>query len=67
MPKLKTNKAVAKRVRQTKSGKFKFTQAGRRHKMGSKSAKRARQLRKRVLVSDGDHHNIDMALPYGRQ
>ena len=66
MPKLKTNKAVAKRVRMTKSGKFKFKRAGGRHKMASKSAKRARNLRKREVVSAGDHDRIDYCLPYGR-
>ena len=66
MPKLKTNKAVAKRVRVTKSGKFKFKRAGGRHKMASKSAKRARSLRKRVMASDADHKRIDYCLPYGR-
>jgi len=66
MPKLKTNKAVAKRVRMTKSGKFKFKRAGGRHKMASKSAKRARSLRKRVLISDGDQKRIEHCLPYGR-
>lgn len=67
MPKLKTNKAVAKRVRATKSGKFKFKRAGARHKMASKSAKRARNLRKRVMAADGDHKRIVACLPYGRQ
>ncbi len=66
MPKLKTNKAVAKRVRMTKSGKFKFKRAGARHKMASKSAKRARSLRKRELISDGDQKRIEHCLPYGR-
>jgi len=66
MPKLKTNKAVAKRVRTTKTGKFKFKRAGARHKMASKSAKRARSLRKRVVNSDGDQKRIESCLPYGR-
>lgn len=66
MPKLKTNKAVAKRVRMTKSGKFKFKRAGARHKMASKTSKRSRQLRKLAVNSDGDQKRIESCLPYGR-
>jgi large subunit ribosomal protein L35 len=65
MPKLKTNKAISKRVTMTKSGKFKFKRAGGRHKMASKSAKRARSLRKREVVSKGDHAVVAAMLPYG--
>jgi large subunit ribosomal protein L35 len=66
MPKLKTNKSVAKRVRSTKSGKFKFKRAGGRHKMASKGAKRKRSLRKVVVASPADQKRIELCLPYGR-
>jgi large subunit ribosomal protein L35 len=65
MPKLKTNKTVAKRVKSTKNGKFKFTRAGRRHTMAAKAAKRRRQLRKKAIGSDGDQRRLERLLPYG--
>lgn len=46
MPKIKTNKAAAKRFRVTARGKVMYARAGRRHLLSSKSAKRRRQLRK---------------------
>ena len=66
MPKLKTNKSVAKRVRSTKSGKFKFKRAGGRHKMASKSPDRKRSLRKIAVATDADQKRIELCLPYGR-
>lgn len=50
MPKLKTNKALAKRVRVTKTGKIKFSKPGRRHLMTCKNGKRRRQLRRHAYV-----------------
>jgi large subunit ribosomal protein L35 len=46
MPKQKTNKGVAKRVRVTKNGKVKYHAPGRRHLLSNKSGKRRRQMRK---------------------
>jgi len=51
MPKLKTNKSVAKRVRVTKNGKVLRNRPGRRHLLSSKDAKHRRHLRTRALVS----------------
>jgi large subunit ribosomal protein L35 len=65
MPKLKTHKAVAKRVKSTKNGKFKFRRAGARHKMASKGAKRRRQLRHPAIGSEGDQNRLELLLPYG--
>ncbi len=44
MPKLKTNRAAAKRFRKTAKG-FKSYSAGRRHNLGHKARKTKRQLR----------------------
>ena len=57
MPKLKTNKGVAKRLRFTKSGKLKKRNAGRQHILGKKSRKRKRQLRRIIarLINGIDH------------
>ncbi|HON45581.1 MAG TPA: 50S ribosomal protein L35, partial [Planctomycetota bacterium] len=49
MPKLKTNKSVAKRVRVTKTGKILRNKQGRRHLLSNKTSKRERGLRKVVL------------------
>lgn len=46
----KTRKALAKRLKLTKSGKVKRQKAGRGHLMSHKTGKRARQLRKPGLV-----------------
>ena len=64
MPKLKTNRSVAKRVRKTKSGKFKKMRAAKRHLLNDKSAKRKRQLRKGDLVSKGFEQTMRRLLPY---
>ena len=44
MPKLKTNRAAAKRLRKTAKG-YKSYSAGRRHNLGHKPRKTKRQLR----------------------
>ncbi len=44
MPKLKTNRAAAKRLRKTANG-YKSYSAGRRHNLGHKPRKTKRQLR----------------------
>ena len=65
MPKLKTNKAAAKRFRFTKKGKIKKRNAGRRHILGNKKRKRKRQLRRTGYVSKADARRIRRLLPYG--
>ena len=65
MPKLKTNRSVAKRFKFTKSGKLKFRKAGRRHILGKKSRKLKRKLRKTSYLSPSDAKRIRRLLPYG--
>ncbi|MBI4557781.1 MAG: 50S ribosomal protein L35 [Candidatus Hydrogenedentes bacterium] len=65
MPKLKTNKATAKRFRTTKQGKILRSKAFGRHLLTGKSSKRRRRLRKQGLVSDADQKRISRLLPYG--
>ena len=67
MPKLKTRKAVAKRIKMTKRGKFKRFHAGTSHLLGHKSSKRKRHLRRSALVAKVDAHVIKKLLPYGRK
>lgn len=47
MGKIKTHKASAKRFSLTGTGKVKLNHTNRRHKLGLKSTKRKRDLRKR--------------------
>jgi len=51
MPKMKTNKAVAKRVKVTASGKLKRHRTGAGHLKSRKSPKRIRRFRKATEVS----------------
>ena len=64
MPKLKTNRSVAKRLRKTKSGKFKKSRAGKRHLLNDKSSKRKRQLRGADYVDSTFNKQIRRLLPY---
>ncbi len=62
MPKIKTRKAVVKRFKQTKSGKFMRHQAGHRHILESKSPKRKRQMSNKVEVAKVDLPRLKRAL-----
>ncbi len=62
MPKLKTRKGVAKRVKLTKSGKVKISKTNRRHILTSKIKKRKRQLRKATYLSHADEARIKLML-----
>lgn len=64
MPKLKTKKSVAKRVKVTKKKKALRAKAGRRHLLSVKTKKRKRQLRSKAKVSEGDMGMLKRALPY---
>jgi large subunit ribosomal protein L35 len=58
MPKLKTNRSAAKRLRVTGSGKIRRNKAGRRHILTSKEKKRKRNLGKPTLVHPGDEKRM---------
>lgn len=58
MPKQKTRKSVAKRVKITGTGKVKRTAAGRGHLLTGKSRKRKRQLRGGALLSPADRQRV---------
>ena len=62
MPKLKTNRAAAKRFRRTANG-FKRGQSHRRHILTKKSSKRKRQLRTGMMVSESDLGRLTQLLP----
>jgi large subunit ribosomal protein L35 len=62
LPKIKTNRAAAKRFKRTGSGKIKRSKAFRKHLLGNKSPKRKRNLRKAGLVDKADHARIERLL-----
>jgi len=64
MPKLKTNKAAAKRFRVTGSGKIKHKQRGMRHCLEHRSKDAKRNLRQTGYVSDADYRNVRELIPY---
>ncbi len=65
MPKLKTNRAAAKRFRPTANG-FKRTQSHRRHILTKKPSKRKRQLRAPSMVSESDLGRLEQLLPHAK-
>ena len=64
MPKIKTNRAAAKRFRVTSSGKIKRNKGFKSHILSSKGKKRKRHLRKAGLVSPAESRNIRQLIPY---
>lgn len=64
MPKLKTHRGAAKRFKATGTGKLKRNSAYRRHKLGKKSARRKRNLRRAGVLSAADEKRINKLLPY---
>lgn len=62
MPKAKTNKAAAKRIKVTANGKLKYSKAGSGHLLGGKSRKRKRNLRKSGLLSPAENKRIKRLL-----
>ncbi len=64
MPKMKTNRAAAKRLRATGSGQLRRGKARGRHLLRGKSRNRLRKLRKHALVSPADFSRMKRLLPY---
>lgn len=65
MPKMKTNRAAAKRFKITGSGKIKRAKACKNHLLTKKSRDRKRRLRQGGLVSAADFKRIRVLLPNG--
>jgi large subunit ribosomal protein L35 len=63
MPKVKTNKAAAKRLKGTGTGKIKRNRACKSHKLTVKSRKRKRLLRQETLVDKANLKRIKRLLP----
>ena len=64
MPKLKTRRAVKKRLRFTGTGKIRRPHAFRSHLLTHRSRKRKRRLRHGTTVSRSDERRVKQLLPY---
>lgn len=64
MPKMKTNKAAARRFKITATGKILRTQSGTRHINEWMSAKVKRKLRGWAQLSDDQKQNVMELFPY---
>ena len=64
MPKIKTNRAAAKRFKVTGTGKLKRSKAYKRHILTKKTTKTKRNLRKAALVDCTNVKNMKKILPY---
>lgn len=62
MPKLKTHRGAAKRVKRTGTGKMKRHRAYHGHNLSSKSRKRKRRLRSATNMAPGDTKNLERML-----
>ncbi len=65
MPKMKTHRGAAKRLKKTSTGKVKRNKAFKSHILTKKTTKRKRHLRKADLISKSDEKRVKRLLPYG--
>ena len=65
MPKIKTNRAAAKRFRKTGTGKIVYNKSFASHLLTKKSTKRKRSLRKGGIVNKTNAKAIKLLLPNG--
>ena len=64
MPKIKTNRAAAKRFKVTGTGKLKRNKAYKSHILTKKSTKRKRNLRQATITDAINVKNMKKVLPY---
>jgi len=64
MPKLKTHRGTAKRVKKTGTGKLILNHANKSHILTKKNRKRKRNLRQNFVASSGDTAVLKQMLPY---
>ena len=62
MPKMKTNRGAAKRLRKTGTGKIRRNRANHSHILTKKSPKRKRRLRSSTLVAKADEKRMKRLL-----
>ena len=63
MPKIKTNRAAAKRFKKTGKGKFVFSKSHASHILTKKTTKRKRGLRKSQIIKKPDIKELKLLLP----
>ena len=64
MPKMKTKRAAAKRLKKTGTGKLKRAGAWKQHKLEKKGPKRRRGLRKNKMIAKSDEATLKVLVPY---
>jgi large subunit ribosomal protein L35 len=64
MPKMKTNRAAAKRFKRTGTGKFMRARANKSHILTKKSPQRKRRLRQTTIVDAINVKALRKMLPY---
>ena len=64
MPKIKTNRAAAKRFKKTGTGLLKRNKAYKSHILTKKSQKRKRNLRKAAITDSTNVKSMKKILPY---
>ena len=64
MPKMKTNRAAAKRFSKTGTGKIRRRKAGKRHILTKKSRTQKRRLGKMALLQKCDEKIVAPLIPY---
>jgi large subunit ribosomal protein L35 len=65
MPKMKTHRGAAKRLKRTGTGRIRRNKANKSHILTKKTTKRKRRLRKPDLVAKSDEKRVKRMLPYG--
>jgi len=64
VPKMKTNRGAAKRLKRTAKGKLVRRKAYARHILSTKPRKRKRNLRRASTVTSSDRRRIERLVPY---
>ena len=65
MPKIKTNRAAAKRFKKTGTGKIVFSKSHASHILTKKTRKRKRSLRQSQIIDKSNKKNVKLLLPNG--
>ena len=64
MPRMKTKRAAAKRLKVTASGRLARRRGGKSHLLEAKSPKRRRRLRQAALIAKVDEPRLRTLVPY---
>jgi len=64
MPKVKTNRSAAKRLKRSGTGKLIRNKTGKRHILTSKPPKRKRHLRKKTVIAKSMERRLNSIVPY---